>query len=169
MSDAVLYLRLHEGVSTLACSTHVRGWLLDSGSGLALHGNTQTWMHQTSPSSTPSLAQKLYCNAYRSSGPPSTSGRGPFDYTGAPYPPVVMSTLQGPGQPWDQQPWQMCVSKFTGTEPRNSMIPKWLCDAVLARRIPSVKETKAGFLLMPAQVLPILVPGCSSAASCLDS
>ncbi|KAL3143253.1 hypothetical protein ABBQ38_002103 [Trebouxia sp. C0009 RCD-2024] len=86
-----------------------------------------------------------------SSGPPSTSGRGPFDYTGAPYPPVVMSTLQGPGQPWDQQPWQMCVSKFTGTEPRNSMIPKWLCDAVLARRIPSVKETKAGFLLMPAQ------------------
>ncbi|KAL3133704.1 hypothetical protein ABBQ32_008201 [Trebouxia sp. C0010 RCD-2024] len=86
-----------------------------------------------------------------STGPPSTSGRGPFDYTGAPYPPLVMSTLQGPGQPWDQQPWQMCVSKFTGTEPRNSMIPKWLCDAVLARRIPSVKETKAGFLLMPAQ------------------
>lgn len=68
-----------------------------------------------------------------------------------------MSTLQGPGQPWDQQPWQMCVSKFSEAQPRNSMIPKWLCDALLAGRIPSVKETKAGFLLMPAQVLPPLV------------
>ena len=68
-----------------------------------------------------------------------------------------MSTLQGPGQPWDQQPWQKCVSKFTGAEPQNLVIPRWLCDALLFSRIPVVKETKAGFLLMPAQVMPLAV------------
>ena len=33
------------------------------------------------------------------------------------------------------------------------MIPRWLCDAVLLHRIPLVKDSKAGFSLMPAQVL----------------
>ena len=91
--------------------------------------------------------------ACRNSGSPSTSGReGAFHYTGSTHPPIVRSTLQAPGQVWDQHPWQKRVTNFTGTEPRDTMIPRWLCDAMLLNRVPSVKESKAGFSLMPAQV-----------------
>ena len=100
------------------------------------------------------VSRELDMVACRNSGPPSTSGReGAFHYTGNPHPPIVRGTLQAPGQVWDQHPWQKCVTEFTGTEPRDTMIPRWLCDAVLLNRIPSVKESKAGFSLMPAQVL----------------
>ena len=66
-----------------------------------------------------------------------------------------MCSLQGPGQPWDQQPWQKCVTKFTGQEPKISMIPHWVCRAVFNGEHKTVKETKAGFLLSPLQVKPL--------------
>lgn len=90
----------------------------------------------------------------RTTGPPSSSVQEPFQYTAGPHPPVIMCSLQGPGQPWDQQPWQKCVTKFTGREPKNSMIPHWVCRAVFTGEHKTVKETKAGFLLMPLQVCP---------------
>ncbi|DBA75032.1 TPA: hypothetical protein ACH3X1_010369 [Trebouxia sp. C0004] len=89
--------------------------------------------------------------SFSSSSPPTSSGQEPFQYTTGPYPPVIMCSLQGPGQPWDQQPWQKCVTKFTGQEPKISMIPIWVCRAVFTGEHKTVKETKAGFLLMPLQ------------------
>ena len=119
--------------------------------------------------------------ACRGNGPSTCKQEGPFHYTGFPHPPIVRSTLQAPGQVWDQHPWQKCITKFTGSEPRDTMIPRWLCDAVLLNRIPSVKESKAGFSLMPAQVLFFhfwvpdicMCPPCSQASqvkfSCMHS
>lgn len=85
------------------------------------------------------------------SGPPSNSGQEPFQYTTGPNPPVIMCSLQGPGQPWDQHPWQLCVTRFTGREAETSMIPQWVCRALSTGQVTAVPGTKASFLLMPLQ------------------
>ena len=93
-----------------------------------------------------------YSCLYRGSGPPSNSGQEPFQYTTGPNPPVIMCSLQGPGQPWDQHPWQLCVTRFTGREAETSMIPQWVCRALSTGQVTAVPGTKASFLLMPLQV-----------------
>lgn len=67
-----------------------------------------------------------------------------------------MSLLQGQGQIWDLQPWQKAIDQLDGSEQEGSVIPAWLSNILFSERIPFVKESKAGFHLLPAQVT--LVP-----------
>lgn len=69
-----------------------------------------------------------------------------------------MSTYHGQGQLWDLQPWQKAMDQFDGSEQEGSVIPDWLSSALLSDRVPVAKESKAGFFLMPAQVLLSLGP-----------
>ena len=71
---------------------------------------------------------------------------------------MVMSTYHGQGQLWDQQPWQKAMDQFDGSEQEGSVVPDWLSSALLSDRVPVAKESKAGFFLMPAQVLLCLGP-----------
>ena len=63
-----------------------------------------------------------------------------------------MSLLQGQGQIWDLQPWQKAIDQLDGSEQEGSVIPAWLSNVLFSERIPFVKESKAGFHLLPAQV-----------------
>lgn len=63
-----------------------------------------------------------------------------------------MSTLQGPGQSWDHQPWQKPVDRLDGSEPDGAVVPPWLSSVLCTGRLPACKDSKVGFFLMPAQV-----------------
>ena len=47
-------------------------------------------------------------------------------------------------------PWRRIADAFDGTEPEGDVIPQWVADCVLRKRIPSGKDLKMAFILLPA-------------------
>ena len=61
------------------------------------------------------------------------------------YPPVVMVS-GGNGV----APWRRAIDAFDGTEPEGEMIPQWVADCVLRKKVPAGKDLKMAFILVPA-------------------
>lgn len=77
-----------------------------------------------------------------------SSGTGPWAdafHLQCELPPVVMVS-GGNGV----APWRRSIDAFDGSEPEGEMIPQWVADCVLRKKIPTGKDLKMAFILVPA-------------------